>query len=240
MALNDYYPEPAILVKRELAVLDFMRNQPYIKERHPQFALDAEKYFERNRSIIGGFEFFSWLDVLHSEKRTTRPMRPNTRLAVGARIERQGNAYGNVTYCLAVCSTRSLAVWRKFHFDVLASTEPMQRRQPHPRFHIQYCGEFVPDMERMGVRRNQLKPLHPELSEPRILTWPMSLALIIDMALHEFPDQKSTKFRSTPEWRGIIRVHETTFLRPFFERCLQLIKSRDRSTPTMADALYIA
>lgn len=240
MELDEFYPAPDDLLGQEVAVLDYLRNEPYVRERHPQFAQDAASYFTRNKGARGGFEFFSWLDVLHSELKTSHTQKHNIRLIVGAVIQRTGTHYGNVSYCLAVCKTRSLAVLRKFHFDVTASAgDGHRRRQAHPRCHLQYCGEMIPNMQRMGIRQTQLHPLYPSLSEPRIFSWPMSLALLLDMTLHEFPEARSDRFRATPEWQSIVRAHEDAVLRPFFEKCLQVIKHRDKKRATLADAFYV-
>jgi hypothetical protein len=129
---------------------------------------------------------------------------------------------------------------RKFHFDVAVNSDTQQRRnQGHPRCHIQYCGKMIPQMVDMGLRESQLDSMNPWLSEPRIFSFPMSLALLIDMTLHEFPEPRSEKFRASPEWRAIIREHESLILRPFFDKCLEVIKNRDRSGKTLAEAFYV-
>ena len=237
MELADFYPKPGDLVEHEIAVLDYLRSQPYIKDRHPQFAQHVAIYLGKNKGTQRGFEFFSWLDIFHSDKKVSHKATPNMRLAIGAVIERNGATYENVSYCLAVCKMRSQAIMRKFHFDVTA--ESKVRRQPHPRCHLQYGGKMIPGMETMGVRPTQLNSIYPSLSEPRIFSPPMSLALLLDMALHEFPDSKSEKFRAAPEWQSIIRKHEAAVLRPFFEKCLEVIKHRDQNRRTLADAFYI-
>ena len=98
---------------------------------------------------------------------------------------------------------------------------------------------MIPQMQAMGIRDTQLETLNPWLSEPRIFAWPTSLALLLDMMFHEFPDPNSEKFRAQPEWRAIIRTHETLLLRPFFEKSLEVIKDRDSSRKILADAFYI-
>jgi hypothetical protein len=238
MDLSEFYPAPDALVGHELRVLDYLRNQPYIKERHSRFAQDAANYFARNKEAHAGFEFFSWLDVVHSEIQKSHDTKPNIRLIIGASINRQGNGYGNVSYCLTVCNARTLALLRKFHFDVTATTSS-SRRQAHPRCHIQYCGGMIPEMAKMGIRETQLRPLYPSLSEPRIFSWPISLALLIDMTLREFPTAQSEKFRAAPEWQSIIRTHESALLRPFFEKCLYVMKHRNGDRKTLADAFYV-
>jgi hypothetical protein len=81
--------------------------------------------------------------------------------------------------------------------------------------------------------------MHTWLSEPRIFFWPMSLALLIDMALHEFPDQDSAKFRSDSYWRGLVRKQEKLILRPFYEKCVEVIRDTKEENRTLADAFYV-
>jgi hypothetical protein len=240
MELANIYPSPSDLVGREVEVLNFLRNSPYITETHSPFALDAEKYYKRNKNTNAGFEFFSYLDVSHAQKKTSAKAKPNLRLIVAARIDRNAESYSNVSYCLAVCRTRTLTVLRKFHFDVTMSAGSGGTRwQSHPSCHIQYCGKMIPQMEEMGVRPTQLDTLSPWLSEPRIFAWPMSLALLVDMTLHEFPSPRSEKFRAEPEWRAIIRTHETIILTPFFQKCVDVLRSHDKNRATLAEAFYV-
>ena len=247
MEISDFYPSPGDLIKSEVVVLNYLRDDPYIKERHSQFALDAGRYYGQNRYSRSGFEFNSFFDIwhasMHRKKATSGRQRrhtPNVRLMVSARIELDKGAFSNVTYCLAVCRVRRLTILRKFHFDVTVSSDTSQRRlQQHPRCHLQYCGEMVPHMATMGCRQTQLDQMHPWLSEPRIFFWPMSLALLIDMVLHEFPDDRSKKFRASSEWRGLVRNQEALVLRPFYEKCVEVITNTKGNNRTLADEFYV-
>jgi hypothetical protein len=130
-----------------------------------------------------------------------------------------------------------LTVLRKFHFDVAPGGNPSQGQQV-PQTHLQYCGEMSQYLGGIGCRSEQLAQMHPWLSEPRIFFWPMSLGFLIDMALHEFPDQASAKFRADSYWRSLIRKQETLILKPFYERCVEVIKNTNRENQTLADAFY--
>jgi hypothetical protein len=68
----------------------------------------------------------------------------------------------------------------------------------------------------------------------------MSLGLLIDMALHEFPDQASLKFREDTYWRGLVRDQEQLILQPFYEQCVAVIKNANHDNLTLADAFYTA
>lgn len=252
MDLSDFYPSTDELIRSELSVLDHLRGNPYIKVKHPQVAVDAEIYYPRNKSSQSGFEFHSHFDIWHKPMRRRKvalaskgKSTPNARLIVSARIEVTNSAFTNVSYCLSVCRIQStipptrLTILRKFHFDVVVATEAVERRrQPHPRCHLQYCGEMVPYMVKVGCRKTQLDQMHPWLSEPRIFFWPMSLALLIDLALHEFPDQDSAKFRADSYWRALVRNQEALVLRPFYEKCVEIIKDTKGENRTLADAFY--
>ncbi len=253
MDLSDFYPTAGDLIESELSVLDHLRQNRYIKENHPQVAVDAENYFRGNKASRCGFEFNSHFDIYHVQMpgRKVAPgssgtFRPNARLIVSARIEVNRGAFTNVSYCLSVCRiqghlpTARLAVLRKFHFDVtVPGGGAHQRRQQHPQCHIQYCGEMVPYMLQVGCREAQLDHMHPELSEPRIFFWPMSLALLIDLALHEFPDQDSANFRAENYWHGLVRKQEALVLQRFCEKCVEIIKDNKGERQTLADAFYI-
>lgn len=250
MELLDFYPSPDDLTRSELSVLDHLRCNRYIKENHPQLAVDAEIYYPRNKGSRTGFEFNSYFDIWHAPMRRGNATigsrgkpKPNARLTVSALIEVRNRAFTNVTYCLSVCRIRStiVTILRKFHFDVTVASKPTRRRlQHHPQCHLQYCGEMVPYMTTVGCRATQLDQMHPWLSEPRIFFWPMSLALLIDMALHEFPDQGSAKFRADNYWRGLVRRQEALVLRPFYEKCVAVITNTGGKNQTLADAFYVS
>jgi hypothetical protein len=67
----------------------------------------------------------------------------------------------------------------------------------------------------------------------------MSLALLIDMALHEFPDQDSARFRAESRWRRLVRSQEALVLRPFCEKCIQVIRDNREENRTLAEAFYV-
>jgi hypothetical protein len=244
MELSDFYPRPDELIDSELEVLKYLKSDRYITQQHGQFALEARTKYGRYRNrTSSGFEFLSFLDVWHyAMNKQTNPTHgqgshgPNTRLILGTRVEVKASAFRNVTYCLAVCRLRGrrCTIRRKFHFDVAVTSDGGGRRsQSQPRCHLQYCGEMVPEMAEMGCKENQLYQMHPWLSEPRIFFWPMSLGLLLDMCLREFAQRPSATFRTSPEWRSIVRQQEGLLLKPFYEKCVQLIKNSNKQTRTL-------
>jgi hypothetical protein len=67
----------------------------------------------------------------------------------------------------------------------------------------------------------------------------MSLALLIDMAFHEFPDQASAKFRASNEWRNLVREQESLVLLAFLEKCVGVIHDQRGKKNTLADVFYV-
>ena len=241
MELLDFYPSPNELIQSEITVLNYLRSNRYIKESQSQFAQHAGFYYERYRKRHSrGFEFSSHFDVRHARMPGSHGNgKPNLRLTIAALIELTKNSsYSNITYCLSVCRFRPnrFPILRKFHFDVTVASDTSQRRsQQHPQCHLQYCGEMIPHMARMGCRQAQLDQMHPWLSEPRIFFWPMSLALLVDMALHEFPDPRSGNFRTSSGWRDLVHGQEALVLQPFYKKCVEVIGRRR----TLADEFDI-
>lgn len=246
ITLLEIYPKPADLVRNEVKVLEYLRHNPYINQVHSDFARHANHYYQRSRSAKNGFEFASHLDLWHTAIGGKRQAgaRANIRLALASLVEvESANEYGNISHCLAVLRRRAngkYTILRKFHFDVSVGNEkPGGRLQRHPRFHLQYCGEMVPYMKGLGLSDTQLSQLHPWLSEPRLFYTPMSLALMLDMSLREFPDSDSAKFRATGEWRGIVHEHESAMLSPFFQKCVEIIDAKAGAIQILQDQLYV-
>jgi hypothetical protein len=245
MLLTDFYPTPRELIANEVSVLGRLMDNPYIAEVHPRFARDARLYHDRYRDLRNGFQFFSYFDVYHAQwPRERKPIRgveqPNLRLLLAGLIETaDANTFGNISYCLTVQRRRPNrpSTLRKFHFDAVATQAA--RRQPHPVCHVQYCGGLVPLMGEAGPTAAQLNQMHPQLSEPRLFFSPVSLALLIDLTLREFPDVRSTRFRSTPEWRGIVRENEGLLLRRFYQQCAAVIVDNAHENKLLADECYV-
>ena len=94
MELEDFYPSPGDLIQNEVDVLGFLKDQPYIKEKHLQFAQDASNQYFQKRHRQSGINFQSFLEVWHDpmyRRRGGRARRAsrtaNARLALSALIE---------------------------------------------------------------------------------------------------------------------------------------------------------
>ena len=230
MTLADLYPEPDSLIKNECDTLRYLMNEPILNGYHPQFAQAARNLFYQTRKRLTHFEFESFFNVCHQSK-------DDLIVVVCGKVEPSGRKkYKHITYCMTVCRQQPNAsgILRKLHFDV-TSGEPLRRMQGHPICHLQYCGSFLPFLSTLGYAKQQMEPMHPWLSEPRIPYWPMSLALIVDLAFREFPSEAGSKFREKSEWQSIIRKNEALLLANFYSHCLAVIGARGR---TLAESFY--
>jgi hypothetical protein len=146
------------------------------------------------------------------------------RLFLGAIVRKQDNcgSIADMSYyiCIAEGTHKPTKVLRKFHFDYV-SVEGA-RRQPHPRFHVQYCGGLPPSMESLGITKDLMKPLHPDIEGPRIFFMPVTLGLVMNIAFYEFPTKDTDDIRKRGEWQNLVRKNEKVILKPFYTKCADL------------------
>lgn len=164
----------------------------------------------------GTFQFLMYWDVPYTDM--------ECRLILGADIWKQedGASISNASYCIFVIegTNEPMKILRKFHFDYI--TERGDRREPHPRFHLQYCGGLPPAAETLGITDALMKPLEPDVDGPRIFFNPMTLGLLMNMAFYEFPCDDTEVIRKSGEWQNLVRENEKQVLVPFYKRCAEL------------------
>ena len=170
----------------------------------------------RSYSHPGLFRFgFHW-DVHYMGK--------ECRLFLGADVWKQedGDYIANTSYCMCLVEGRDKPnkVLRKFHFDYV--TERSDRKQPHPRFHLQYCGGLPPFLTSLGITKKLMEPLVPEVEGPRIFFRPMTLGLLMNIAFHEFPCGDTDQIKKKGEWLNLVRDNERVVLKPFYSKCADL------------------
>lgn len=117
----------------------------------------------------------------------------------------------------------STAVARKFHFDF----EPVANRniaESKPSYHLQMCGELSQHHRVAGYVENDIAPLLPAWSQPRIPSLPMSLALVLNWLFIEFGHESAVKdARLNPQWRKLVRDAERIVLKPYYEECSRFL-----------------
>jgi hypothetical protein len=165
---------------------------------------------------LGMFRFGIYWDVDYRDK--------ECRLFLGADVWKQKDSddIANTSYCICIVegTDKPNKVLRKFHFDYV--TVFTDRKEPHPRFHLQYCGGLPSFMENLGITKELMDLLLPNVDGPRIFFRPMTLALLMNMAFHEFPCQDTDEIKRRGEWQNLVRENERKILVPFYERCAQL------------------
>ena len=151
------------------------------------------------------------------------------RLILGADIWKQKNGatISNASYCIFVVegTNKPKKILRKFHFDYV--TARLDQREPHPRFHLQYCGGLPPAAKTLGITNDLMTPLYPYVEGPRIFFSPMTLGLLMNMAFYEFPCDDTEKSRKSGEWQNLVRENEKLVLMPFYKRCAQLSGNKE-------------
>ena len=145
---------------------------------------------------------------------------------------KDNNILDTTSLYVAICKKGDPKPLRKYHFDYAPSA--LSHRQPHPVFHLQYAGKLPPRLRDMDIDDSHMEPW---LSEPRLCYFPMSLALLINLVLKEFPDDNNVKLTETWEWRQLVKKNEDLILRPFFKGC-QTFFSQDKRGKLFINDFY--
>lgn len=225
-------PSPSQLLQNELATLHFLRNSQTVRLYYGRLNYDAQVSYSRLKNARRSFKFASYVDVIHKHK--------ERRVFFGGTMQSGKNGrYANISYSLLVANglRRDEGALRKFHFD---ATFPGQtRKQDHPAFHLQYCGKLGPHLRKHGFGDCHIAHMVPAMSEPRIPYMPMSLALLLDLVLHEFPDKHSRKLRDQSAWRKVLMKNERLLLQPFYCKCVDILSGRTTNRQLWAEAFYV-
>jgi hypothetical protein len=230
--ISSDFPKPRALLECEINTLQFLRNTTRVQSEYQQLYVDAELYYnaiyQRKKSALS-FDFESELSI--------NTVRGAGIAHIGAHITiNEVQDYENLSYYIALLikSSGKDRLIRKYHFDhTLPGTND---RQPHPVFHLQYAGEMSPGL----LKKENLDYEHMDawLKVPRLYYMPMSLALLINLVLIEFPSDKSRKIFELPEWRNLVRSNENLIIKPFYKNCHNFISTRDKTKLFINDFYY--
>jgi hypothetical protein len=141
---------------------------------------------------------------------------------VGAEIHGTSKSVDRFSYYIAVVDHSPPKILRKFHFDYDNIQSGSAR--PKPYFHLQYGGKLHSFMQDWS---DVFDPNMAIISEPRISFVPVSLAMVLNMVFYEFPTEETKRIRDDSNWRAIIKQNETALLKPYYERCIQIIGNND-------------
>lgn len=223
MKIDEKYPEPKEFKRNELFTLEFFRNDSNLIEMFPTLVADAYQYYTFIKKASDTiFNFESELEIQING--TTGKTRGKAHIG-GKFFEDPKKKFLAPSYYMAICKVESTPhrLIRKYHFDYILPG--LVRRQPHPVFHLQYAGELSPRLLRLNLEHNHMDTW---LSEPRLVFMPMSLALLVDIVLKEFPDERTEKVIERSGWRDLIRKNENLLLAPYF-RCCNLFLSGNKT-----------
>ena len=210
------YREFIALEKKTLTIL---RNNLCKRKMLLHIANDVNKcLFSENQY---SFAFSTYWDVDY--------MNEDCRIFLGALVEKITNqnkiSYMSYYVCIVEGREKPIKILRKFHFDYV--TEAGYKRQPHPRFHLQYGGRLPSGMSGGGVTNEHMDRLLPKVDQPRLFFTPVTIGLLMNVLFYEFPTEDTNYIKKERVWLNIIRDNERKILVPFYERCSQLAGKDD-------------
>lgn len=212
MIMSSCFPPPIKFFKNEINTLERIRNNPAFEKNFSQLVYDADDYLTKNSKSIRkkipaefNFAFQSRIDGITINNRLGTAH-------IGASMMAKKDNYEILTYYFMLCDSKK--VIRKFHFDYTPTN--IEKRIPHPIFHLQYPGELSDHLLRLNLEHDHLEC---GLSEPRIPFIPMSLALTINLILKEFRNEQTHNVIYDRTWRDLIKTNEDLLLRPYFINC---------------------
>ena len=212
--MDNLVPAYRALVQLEDKTLKFLHDVLSQREMFWHGEGQVKKYWSKPHPDC--FSFSTYWDVIYRCK--------GCHVFLGAVIKKRhgGEQVANSTYFMSIVerTNQRKRILRQFHFDYV--TERQDRRQAHPRLHLQYCGRFPPAMTELGINDEDMKLLQPDVDGPRIFFRPMTLALLMNIAFYEFPGGEIDEVRKRGEWQNLVRENEKVVLRPFYECCARL------------------
>lgn len=212
----------------EYETLMLLRNKISVRRLFLHTAYDANKVllFKNPK----GFSFCTHWDIYYNNN--------ECRVLLGAIVRKSSSKdlILSMSHCVCITEGRDLptGILRKFHFDYV--TEDEQKERTEPRFHLQYGGELPQEMEGRGITNEQILSLLPEVRQPRIFFWPMTIGLLMNMIFYEFPTGDSDHILKESYWQNLVRQNERKILKPFYDRCASLA---GRDNAIFFDKVYV-
>jgi len=229
MKIDEWYPQPKDILNCEIETLKFLINNSIINSYFSKLYADSYQYYTRikyNRRLLFNFD---------SEFSINLEGRDGTAYIGADIIILDDNNFEGISHSVAICNddTPKARLLRRYHFDYTL-LDP-SRKQPHPVFHLQYGGKLSRKLQNENLEHQHMDAW---LSEPRLCYIPMSLALLINMILKEFPNEINLKIIESPEWRDLIRKNENILLAPFYKICHNFMSTRNSDQLFTNDFYY--
>ncbi len=226
--MDSRLPSYSEFVALERKTLVLFRNTLCLKPTLRHTGEDAQKCLgSKNRGV---FAFCTHWDVEY--------MGEDSRIFLGALVEKtpERDKILEMSYYVCIMEGRDAPkkILRKFHFDYV--TEAGKKKQPHPRFHLQYGGELPPGMKQWGIEDKHIQALLPKVKQPRIFFAPVTIGLLMNTLFYEFPTDDTNYIKKERAWLNLIRDNERKILVPFYERCAHLA---GKDTIVFFDEAYV-
>lgn len=143
-------------------------------------------------------------------------------ITVAVCLQINNDEFEFLSYVLTVAeenkTSKTKTLLRKYHYDYEC------KEKEKPAFHLQYGGQPLPSHDNYDGTTE----LAPWLSEPRLFYTPMSLALLLEQAFLEFPDESTLRVQKDSFWGKHVLRSQAEILHPYFERCCQKIVNNER------------
>ncbi len=233
--MSDWYPEPEKFLECERETLKFLKDTSTVAIHFTELNNEAHKLYyaiKKDQKKIRPFCFESQITVNLS----TKEIKNQKGIAnISTYIEKEKEKFKKISYNLDIIdkSQTPSKILRKFHFDY--DPPDTQHRFPHPVIHLQYGGKLSEKLKPLGLTSDHLDI---GMEKPRLCYFPMSLALLINLVLIDFPDENSIKLCGTSEWRNLIRKNEDIVLKPFFANCHRFFCNRPNNRLFVNDFYY--
>jgi hypothetical protein len=234
MSICDWYPNPHEFMNCERNTLEFLKDKPFVAKNFTDLVQNAHNCYFRSKNSLNLF-FESEININLSKKEKKK--HPGIAI-ISASIETtEEKSFKTVSYNLTIIDNaqeQEKRILRKFHFDF---APPDTTKKSHPVFHLQYGGNLSKKLESMGLQYFDFD-MDIDIDKPRLCYFPLSLALLINVVLKEFPGEATLKLIERNEWRDLIRRNEKIVLAPFFEKCYRFFLSRPENTLFLSDFYY--
>lgn len=215
------------LFKEDVEAVDFLKEQTKSSAKLVDLTTSASKAFNANQSRRTNISIhLYWVND------------DQFRIDVGGRIDLNddGTEVQDVTYYICVSKydddSSKFVVCRKFHFDYACPSDEIKRKSNQPILHLQSPGTLPPALKKSHVI--------PEaccewLETPRILFFPMSLALTVQLAFTEFPSESTRVLASEGAWlkRHVVKDERKLFP-SFMAFCQASQESKNRCIFSLA------
>ena len=237
MMMNEWYPNPGDFLKCERETLIFLKDRPVVANQFPVLYNDVNRHYSFLSEAIKNpgkvnFYFESEIEINLSPKKSKNRIGIAN---ISVEIVTKKDELKKISYNLAIIdkSHNPSRILRKFHFDY--DPPDSGHRYPHPVIHLHYGGKLSKKLEDQGLTVDHL---NIDMDKPRLGYFPLSLALLINLVLVDFPDEKSIKLSGTPEWRNLIRKNEKIVLEPFFTNCHRFFSNKNKEKLFVNDFYY--